>query len=140
MGDPKSPQCGHYLTTALETCEESGFSVKAEKTEGLSTKITLLRIELDSELPQLRLPQDQLAKLRELVAKWRMRKGCTKRELQSLAGYLNHACKVIRPGRRFLRGVFGLLLQFHKQDHMIRLNTAFRSGGTCLLVHGTGCH
>ena len=40
VGDPKSPQCGHYLTIALETCEESGFSVKAEKT-GPSTKITL---------------------------------------------------------------------------------------------------
>ena len=47
-------------------------------------------------------------------------------ELQSLAGYLNHACKVIRPGQRFLRGVFGLLSQFHKQDHMISLNSAFR--------------
>ena len=50
-----------------------------------------------------------------------------KRELQSLAGHLNHACKVIRPGRRFLRGVFGLLSQFHRRDHMIRLNAAFRT-------------
>ena len=61
------------------------------------------------------------------MAKWREKKGCTKRELKSLAGYLNHACKVTRPGHRFLRGVFGLLSQFHKQDHMIRLNTAFRA-------------
>ena len=68
-----------------------------------------------------------MEKLRELVAKWRRRKACTKRELQSLAGHLNHACKVIRPGRRFLRGVFGLLSQFHKRDHMIRLNAAFRA-------------
>ena len=41
------------------------------------------------------------------------------KELQSLASYLNHACKVVRPGRRFLRGVFGLLSQFRKRDHMI---------------------
>ena len=127
VGDPQSSECGQYLKTALETCEETGFSVKEGKTEGPVTKITLLGIELDSELLQLRLPRDKLDKLRQLVAKWRERKGCTKRELKSLAGYLNHACKVIRPGRRFLRGVFGLLSQFHKQDHMIRLNTAFRA-------------
>ena len=50
-----------------------------------------------------------------------------KRELQSLGGHLNHSCKVIRLGQQFLRGIFGLLSQFCKQDHMIRLNTAFRA-------------
>lgn len=127
VGDSKSPECSRSLAIALETCEQTGFAVKAEKTEGPSTRITLLGIELDSELLELRLPQDKLSKLRVLVAKWRNKKACTKRELQSLAGYLNHACKVIRPGRRFLRGVFGLISQFHRQDHMIRLNSAFRA-------------
>ena len=70
---------------------------------------------------QLRLPPEKLKKLRELVARWRMRKSCTKKELQSLMGDLNHAGKVIRPGRRFLsEGVFRLLSQFHRRDHMIR--------------------
>ena len=58
---------------------------------------------------------------------WRKRKSCSKRELQSLAGHLNHVCKVVRPGRRFLRGVFGLLHQFRSPDHKIRLNAAFRA-------------
>ena len=89
--------------------------------------ITLLGIELDSVRLQLRLPRGKLEKLRELVAKWRRRKVCTKKELQSLAGHLNHACKVIRPGRCFLRGLFDLISQFRRQDHMIRLNSAFRA-------------
>ena len=76
---------------------------------------------------QLRLPMVKLKKLKELVASWRKRKGCRKRELQSLAGHLNHACKVVRPGRRFLRGIFGLLSQFGRRDHMIRLNAGFRA-------------
>jgi len=66
-------------------------------------------------------------KLRTLVAKWRKRKCCTKRELQSLAGHLSHACKVVRLERRFPRGVFGLISQFRRQDHRIRLNAAFRA-------------
>ena len=127
VSTPKSAVCGRNLQTALETCEEMGFPVAREKIEGPATIITLLGIILDSELMQLRLPPEKLKKLRELVARWRTRKSCTKRELQSLAGHLNHACKVIRPGRRFLRGVFGLLSQFHRQDHMIRLNAAFRA-------------
>ena len=127
VGGPQSPECGRNLKAALETCDQVGFPVAEEKTEGPATRITLLGIVLDSDLLELSLPREKLEKLRELVAKWRRRKACTKRELQSLAGHLNHACKVIRPGRRFLRGVFGLLSQFHKRDHMIRLNAAFRA-------------
>ena len=97
------------------------------KTEGPTTSLSLLGVELDTELMELRLPQKKLLKLRELVEKWRLRKAYTKQELQSLAGYLNDACKVIRPGRRFLRGVFGLLSKFERTDHMIWLNAAFRA-------------
>lgn len=72
VGDPKSPECSRYLTVALETCEQTGFAVKAEKKVCPATRITLLGIELDSKLLQLRLSQDKL------VAKWRSRKACTK--------------------------------------------------------------
>jgi dTDP-4-amino-4,6-dideoxygalactose transaminase len=66
--------------------------VAGEKTEGPTTLITLLGIELGSINLQLKLPWEKLEKLKELVAKWRQRKVCTKRELQSLAGHLSHAC------------------------------------------------
>ena len=124
VAPPASSVCGENLRVALGTCEELGFQVATEKTEGPATTITLLGIEVDSDRLELRLPQAKLLRLRELVGKWRRRKACTKRDLQSLAGHLNHACKVIRPGRRFLRGVFGLLSQFHRRDHM---NSAFRA-------------
>lgn len=87
--------------------------------------MALLRIELDSELLQLRLPPGKLEKLKQLVEAWRKCNGCSKRK-QSLEGHLNHACKVVRPGR-FLRGIFGLISQFGRRDHTIRLNAAFRA-------------
>ena len=59
------------------------------------------------------------------MGKWRKRKACRKRELQSLAGLLCYACKVLRPGRRFLWCVFNLPYQF--RHIMIRLNAAFRA-------------
>ena len=124
VGPPQSTACQEDLDTALGTCSRVGFPVAGEKTEGPVTRITLLGIELDSVLLQLKLPGKKLEKLRELVAMWKRRKVCTKRDL---AGHLSHACKVIRPGRRFLRGLFGLISQFRRQDHMIRLNSAFRA-------------
>ena len=127
VGPPKVVDCGRDLGVALETCKEVGLPVAGEKTYGPAVVIPLLGIELDSQEMVLRLPQEKLLKLRTLVAKWRKRKCCTKRELQSLAGHLSHACKVVRPGRRFLRGVFGLISQFGRQDHRIRLNGAFRA-------------
>ena len=127
LGPPSSEDCRRGLQVALDTCEKVGFPVAEEKTVGPATVIRFLGIELDSDQMQLRLPLEKLEKLRVLVASWRKRKGCRKRELQSLAGHLNHACKVVRPGRRFLRGIFGLLSQFRKQNHMIRLNAGFRA-------------
>ena len=127
VGSPRSQECGQNLEVALAACAELGFPVE---TEGPVTTITLLGIELDSEQLQLRLPQAKLRKLRELVEKWRRKKKCSKRELQSLAGHLNHAYKVSR-------GVFGLLSLFHRRDHWILLNTAFRADMECWHVFGS---
>ena len=50
---------------------------------------------------------------------------CSRRELGSLVGLLNHTCKVVRPGRTFLRRMFDLLhaVPMHRhRPHPIRLN------------------
>ena len=127
VGPPKSQRCQRDLESSLATCEEAGCPVAEEKTKGPATEIILLGIELDSVNLQLRLPQEKLKKLKKLLSSWRKRNGCKKRELESLAGHLSQACKVVRPGRRFLRGIFGLLSHFRRGDHPIRLNAAFRA-------------
>ena len=48
-------------------------------------------------------------------------------ELQSLAGKLQHACKVVRPGRTFLGHVFKTMHVTGKRYHHVRLNAGFRS-------------
>lgn len=50
---------------------------------------------------------------------------CTRKELESLIGYLQHACKVIPQGRTFLRRMINLLSAFRREDHPIRLNREF---------------
>ena len=75
----------------------------------------------------LRLPQEKLRELRTLLAQWCTWRYCRTRDLQSLVGKLQHACKVVRPGRTFLRRMFKLLKGTRRHQQFIRLNAAFRS-------------
>ena len=75
----------------------------------------------------LRLPQVKLADLKQLVASWIGKKSCSLADLQSLVGKLQHACKVVCPGRTFLRRMFELLKGRPKRQQMIHLNIAFQS-------------
>ena len=46
---------------------------------------------------ELRLPQEKLGQLKVMIQDWKARKFCSKRELLSLIGRLQHAClKVVQ--------------------------------------------
>ena len=63
--------------------------------------ITFIGIELDSNVLEVHLPQEKLERLKSVLATWRGRKACRKRDLFSLIGLLSHACKAVRAGRSF---------------------------------------
>jgi len=75
----------------------------------------------------LHLPADKLCRLQEATAAWRGRKCCTKQELLSLIGSLQHAATVIRPGRSFVRRMIDLSCPRKHIEAPIRLNREFRS-------------
>ena len=75
----------------------------------------------------MRLPAAKLSALKEMVQEWLPRKSCTVKDLQSLAGKLQHAYKVVRPGRTFLRRIFDLLKGCGRRRPFVRLNAMFRS-------------
>ena len=128
VGRPASIQCRVDLQRLLGVFCWLRIPVAMEKLEGPVTCLPFLGIELDSELMCLRLPLEKLAELRTLVAQWTHKKVCIIRELRSLVGKLQHACKVVRPGRTFLRRMFELLKgTAPKHQHFIRLNKEFRS-------------
>lgn len=89
--------------------------------------MVFLGIEIDTVAGMLRLPGDKLAKLRCMLQEWAGRKSARKRDLQVILGHLNHACKVIRPGRSFLRNMIALLKIAHSPAHHIQLNRSFRA-------------
>ena len=68
-----------------------------EKQAGPYTTIEFLGITIDTEL---RLVEEKLDRLKDLTIQWKSQKSCSKRELESLLGVLQHACTVI-PGPSF---------------------------------------
>ena len=66
---------------------------------------------------------------------------CTKRELLSLIGQLQHAYCVVRPGRYFfyfLRRMINLAKGMKELHHRVRLNQGFRQWWSCFLPQWNG--
>lgn len=127
FGRAEISECQRALDKALHTCQSLGVPIAGHKTEGPATTLTFLGIELDSQAMEVRLPATKLQRLKEEISRWRHRRSCTKRELLSLVGQLQHACCVVKPGRTFLRRMITLSASVRELHYNIRLNKEFRS-------------
>ncbi len=134
LGPPDSLMCASSLRILGEQCARLGIPIAEHKREGPTTCLTFLGIEIDTMSLHLRLPQDKLERLSTLLDEWSRKNWCIRKELESLCGLLNHACKVVRSGRSFLRRMLDLLHSTghphphpHRGQVPIRLNAGFRS-------------
>lgn len=124
LGPPASHECASSLQIALQACWSLGVPVAMHKTEGPSTCLTFLGIQIDSLAMQLSLAPDKLTRIRDLVLSWRSKRAATKQELQSLLG---HAATVVQHGRTFMKRMFDLIKQVRQAHHHVRLSQEFRS-------------
>ncbi|XP_020607313.1 uncharacterized protein LOC110045990 [Orbicella faveolata] len=75
---------------------------------------------------EARLPQDKLARAKQALHQWSLKKSATLRELQSLIGTPQFACRVIAPGPPFLQRIIHLTMGTHPPHWHIKLNAGFR--------------
>lgn len=123
MGAPGSQQCGEALATVVGVCERLGLPIAEQKTVGPVPRLTFLGIEMDTWAMELRLPRGKLVELKVLVHQWLgKRRACKREELESLVGKLAHACKVVPPGKTFMRRMFELLAGTRRAGHHIRIS------------------
>ncbi len=115
VGAPGTTECSEYMTILLAVFSHLGIPVASEKLEGPTSVIIFLGIEIDTINMILRLPAKKLDELQQLIKSWLERRSCHKRELQSSVGKLQHACKVVRPGKTFLRRMFEALSLSYSQ-------------------------
>ena len=102
---PNSQTCQRNLDTCIQQFQDWGIPLHPDKLEGPSTLLTVLGI--------------------ELLVSWTLKRHCTRKELESLIGNLQHACKVVPSGRTFLCCMINLLSAFRRDHHPIRLNREF---------------
>ena len=82
-----------------------GVPVAPEKVEGPGTCLKFLGWEVDTVAMQVRIPEDKLKDLKDTINSVLNKAGrkITLKDLQSIIGKLNFACKAILPGRAFCR-------------------------------------
>jgi len=88
-------ECQWGLVTLINLLHYLGFNVSWRKVVSPTQRITYLGIELDSSTMSLRLSEDKLNRLIDLVNTFSHKASASKRQLQSLAGSLNFACQVV---------------------------------------------
>lgn len=121
IGAPGTPQCQLLLDHFLDMCLKVGVPIKHEKTVQPTTCITFLGIELDTQTMVARLPIEKVDKISLALADFRQRQKVTLVDLQSLIGLLNFACRVVVPGRTWLRRLIDLTKGLTQPFHHVRL-------------------
>ena len=127
MGLPASTVCQHNVDTLVSLCAELGVPISTDKLEGPSTSLSFLGIILDTNRMEIRLPPDKLARIQQLLETWLPKKKANKRQILSLVGTLQHATKVIRPGRSFVSRMYSTAAKLCEMYYITRLNKVFRS-------------
>ena len=122
VGPPASSQCSRHLEEVKSTCTRLGIPLVIEKVVGPSKGLTFLGITLDTIQMEACLPPEKLNRIRETVALWLPKRKATKRAVLSLVGTLQHANKIICPGRTFLRRMYTTASKV-RQLHYYRLGT-----------------
>ena len=119
-------ECLEAWTVMQELLKNLGFKVNPQKLVAPTTSLVFLGIQINSISCELSLPNDKLSVIQDCVASFMSKKRATKQQLQSLAGRLNFAARVVRGARLFLRRLFNAISTLKHQRHKIRLQGAVK--------------
>ena len=127
MGRPLTPECQRNLDILIQVCHLLNIPLAIQKVEGPTTCLDFLGIILDTIRMEARLPDEKLTRIYHTIANWLDKQNATKREILSLVGLLQHATKIVCPGRIFVHRMYSVAAKVQEMDHYTRLNKEFRS-------------
>ncbi len=105
---------------------DMGWEISAEKFVAPCQDLVFLGIRINLADRVLSLPDDKLAALLSLLKEFSSRTSAIKRQIESLAGHLNFACKVVRGGRTFLHRIITLMNTVDDHNAEVELDDEFR--------------
>ena len=129
-------------------CDDIGIPLAIDKTFDPEQIMEFLGILLNTLLMEASLPIDKIKKCRNEIMKL-LAKNIRKvrvKQLQSIIGLLNFACRVVSPGRAFLRRLIDITCGVRSNFHRVRITNGVREdlkmwltfltsfNGTCMFV------
>lgn len=125
--DPPRADANKTMRILLSVFEALGVPLSPTKTVGPVNEIVYLGLILDAIRFETRLPVEKTERIASLLHSFSNRNSCTKRELLSLLGHLNYACRVIYPGRAFVSYLISLSASVKKLHHHVKLTAECKS-------------
>ena len=114
------------MNTFKELACELALPLAEEKTEAPTTVLTFLGIEIDTERQTSRLPVEKLEVLKAKIGALLGKSKATLRELQEIVGHLNFACRVVAPGRAFIRRISAAMAGLKRPLHRARVTQGMK--------------
>lgn len=118
FGGKRNTQDCQIIMNHFQTCMSiMGVPVANEKTEGPTTVLCFLGLELDSNEMVVRVPIEKVHEIIQKIQAVLPKRKITLKAMQSLIGVLQFACRAIVPGRPFCRRLInstcGVLSPYH---------------------------
>ena len=125
--EPTQLRCSAAFDTLVSLLESLGFTINWTKVVYPAQRLTSLRVELDTVMSELRLPDDRVAELLSLCKETNLKRKCSKLYLQRLLEKINWAARVVRGSRIFLRRLITLANSVKRPHHRVYLNLGARA-------------
>ncbi len=119
-------ECLEAWLVAINLLLKLGFEINYGKLVAPTVCLVFLGIQLDSESCEISLPAEKIRDLRQLLDSYAARSRATKRQLQTLAGKLNFASRVVRGGRTFLRRILNCIQRLRRPSHKAKISGALK--------------
>ena len=120
-GSASTSECEINLNIMLRTCVDLGMPVNPKKTVQPTTSLEFLGIIINSELMILSMSDERLEDVLSELQFWLQNRVGSKRKLLSLLGKLVFMCRVIQPGRIFVRRLFSASTRVKVLHHKVKL-------------------
>ncbi len=113
--------CARLVETFERVCRHLGVPLAEEKSVAPTTKLVYLGIQIDSVQQLVSIPPGKLQRIIDKVQSAMQASKLSLKEIQSLIGSLSFVCKVVAPGRPFIRRLIDLTCGATASWHRIRL-------------------
>ena len=126
-GRKNTNECQMLMDKFIMCMNKLNIPLADEKTEGPSEILCFLGLELDSIQMVVRIPMDKIKELLNKIQTMLAKVRTNLKEMQSLIGSLNFACRAIAPGRPFCRRLINSIRGLTKPYHHLRITKEIKA-------------